>query len=69
VADAVLGSRAVVGIRDVPRQGLVVRVVLGTSAVLLEPAEAAELGQALLDLATETVHESRSRRRPPEVTT
>lgn len=63
MAEAVLSSGAVLGIRDIPRRGLVVRLVVGDSIVQLEPAEAAEMGQALLDLATETVHESRSRRR------
>lgn len=69
MAERVLPSGAIVGIRDVPRQGLVVRVVVGTSIVQLEPADAAEFGEALLDLAQEAVHESRSRRRPPQVTT
>jgi hypothetical protein len=52
------------GVRDVPQRGLMVRV---TPAMFggadLEPAEAAELGQALIAQAEEAVHASRARRR------
>lgn len=61
MADAVVHGVAV-GIRDVPQRGMIVR--LAAPAVQgLEPAEAAELGQAIIALADEAMLAEQAKRR------
>jgi hypothetical protein len=66
VAETVHGYS--LAVQDVPQRGLIVRIsspydTSVPTGVALEPAEAAELGAALIRQAEEAVHESRRRRR------
>jgi len=63
VADQIVHGLAL-GVRDVPGQGMQVRVVeVQLGGIMLEPAEAAELGAALIAQAEDAMHASRSNRR------
>ena len=52
-----------VGIRDVPQQGLLVRVGLPPSMSVLEPGQAADLGYALIAQANEAMLAEQAKRR------
>lgn len=53
-----------VGVRDTPGKGMQVRLSHAPcGGALLEPAEAAELGRALIAQADEAIHASRASRR------
>ena len=60
---AIRGTR--MGVRDVPGAGMMVRLqqVGSPVDVLLQPAEAAEIGRALIAQADEAIHASRAGRR------